>query len=42
MRLGNDEYERGHNHADEYHNLKVQADRPGLTVRTNVGYYDQP
>ncbi len=29
-------------HADEYHNLKVQVDRTGLTVRTNVGYYDQP
>jgi len=29
-------------HADEYHSLKVQVGRPGVTVRTNVGYYDQP
>jgi VWFA-related protein len=29
-------------HADEYHELKVQVDRPGLAVRTNTGYYNQP
>jgi len=29
-------------HADEYHDLKVQIDQPGLTVRTNTGYYNQP
>jgi len=29
-------------HADEYHELKVQVDEAGLTVRTNTGYYDQP
>jgi len=28
--------------ADEYHDLKVQIDKPGLTARTNTGYYDQP
>lgn len=27
---------------DEYHDLKVQVNQPGLTVRTNTGYYDQP
>jgi VWFA-related protein len=27
---------------DEYHDLKVQVDRPGLTARTTSGYYDQP
>jgi VWFA-related protein len=27
---------------DEYHDLRVQVGRPGLTVRTNTGYYDQP
>jgi VWFA-related protein len=27
---------------DEYHDLKVQVDKPGLTVRTSTGYYDQP
>ena len=27
---------------DEYHDLKVQVTRPGLEVRTNSGYYDQP
>ncbi len=30
---------------DEYHDLKVEAGRPGqpeLTARTNTGYYDQP
>jgi VWFA-related protein len=29
-------------HADEYHELKVQVDQPGLTARTNTGYYDEP
>jgi VWFA-related protein len=29
-------------HADEYHDLKVQLNNPGLTVRTSSGYYDQP
>jgi VWFA-related protein len=32
-------------HADgpnEYHQLKVEVDKPELTVRTNTGYYDQP
>jgi VWFA-related protein len=28
--------------ADEYHDLKVQVDQPGLTVRTNSGYYNEP
>jgi VWFA-related protein len=27
---------------NEYHDLKVQVDELGLTVRTNTGYYDQP
>lgn len=27
---------------NEYHDLKVQVSQPGLTVRTNTGYYDQP
>jgi VWFA-related protein len=27
---------------DEYHDLKVQMDLPGLSARTNSGYYDQP
>jgi VWFA-related protein len=29
-------------HANEYHDLKVLVDKPGLTVRTNTGYYNQP
>jgi VWFA-related protein len=29
-------------HADEYHSLKVEMSRPGLTVHTSTGYYDQP
>ncbi len=29
-------------HPDEYHELKVQIGKPGLTARTNTGYYDQP
>ena len=28
--------------ADEYHDLKVQIARPGLAVRTNMGFYNQP
>ena len=28
-------------HPDEYHELKVQIDKQGLTARTNTGYYDQ-
>jgi VWFA-related protein len=28
--------------ADEYHDLKVLVDKPGLTARTNTGYYNQP
>ena len=27
---------------DEYHDLKVQIEGPGLSARTNNGYYDQP
>jgi len=27
---------------DEYHDLKVQVDKPGATVRTTTGYYNQP
>jgi VWFA-related protein len=29
-------------HPDEYHSLKLSVVQPGLTVRTNTGYYDQP
>ena len=29
-------------HVDEYHDLKIQIDRPNLTARTNTGYYDEP
>jgi len=29
-------------HADEYHDLKVVVDKPGVTVRTNTGYYNEP
>jgi hypothetical protein len=29
-------------HPDEYHDLKVQIGAPGLSARTNTGYYDQP
>jgi VWFA-related protein len=29
-------------HADEYHDLKVTVSQPGLTARTNSGYYNQP
>jgi VWFA-related protein len=28
--------------ANEYHDLKVQIDQPGLTARTSTGYYNQP
>jgi len=28
--------------ANEYHDLKLQVDQPGLTARTNSGYYNQP
>lgn len=28
--------------ANEYHDLKVQIDEPGLTARTSTGYYNQP
>jgi VWFA-related protein len=27
---------------DEYHDLKIQIAEPGLSARTNTGYYDQP
>jgi hypothetical protein len=27
---------------NEYHELKVQVDRPGLSARTTGGYYNQP
>jgi VWFA-related protein len=27
---------------DEYHDVKVQIGAPGLSARTNTGYYDQP
>ena len=29
-------------HADEYHDLQVQVNRPGMMVRTNTGYYNEP
>lgn len=29
-------------HPDEYHDLKVQVNKPGVTVRTNTGYYNEP
>jgi VWFA-related protein len=29
-------------HANEYHALDVQVDRPGLKVHTRTGYYAQP
>ena len=29
-------------HADEFHDLKLSADRVGLTIRTDTGYYNQP
>ena len=27
---------------DEYHDLKIEVDKPGATAHTNTGYYDQP
>lgn len=27
---------------DEYHGLKIEVAKPGVTARTNTGYYDQP
>ena len=27
---------------NEYHDLKVEIDKPGLTARTDTGYYNQP
>jgi VWFA-related protein len=27
---------------NDYHELRVQVDQPGLAARTNTGYYDQP
>ncbi|HEY6489940.1 MAG: hypothetical protein WCC26_04485 [Terracidiphilus sp.] len=27
---------------DEYHDLTLKVDKPGLTARTRTGYYDQP
>lgn len=27
---------------NEFHELKVKVDKPGLTVRTSMGYYNQP
>jgi VWFA-related protein len=29
-------------HPNEYHALELKVDKPGLTVRTNAGYYAQP
>ena len=29
-------------HSDEYHQVEVRVNRPGLTARTEQGYYDQP
>ncbi len=29
-------------HGDEYHDLRVEIDKPGLTARTRSGYYNQP
>jgi VWFA-related protein len=29
-------------HADEYHELKIVVNKPGVTVRTNTGYYNEP
>ncbi|MFZ0137196.1 MAG: hypothetical protein WAK89_09065, partial [Candidatus Sulfotelmatobacter sp.] len=28
-------------HPDEYHDLQVKIDKPGLTARTRTGYYAQ-
>jgi VWFA-related protein len=29
-------------HTDEYHELEVKISKPGMKVRTNAGYYDEP
>jgi VWFA-related protein len=29
-------------HPDEYHDLRLQVDKPGLAARSTTGYYDQP
>lgn len=29
-------------HTDEYHELEVKVDKPGLKARTNTGYYSEP
>jgi VWFA-related protein len=29
-------------HVNEFHNIEVQVDKPGLTARTRTGYYAQP
>jgi VWFA-related protein len=29
-------------HPNEYHDLKIVIDRPGVVARSNTGYYDQP
>ena len=29
-------------HPNEYHDLKVEIEKPGLSARTSTGYYDQP
>ena len=28
-------------HPNEYHNLQIKIDKPGLTARTRTGYYAQ-
>jgi len=29
-------------HPNEYHDIVIKVDRPGLTARTRIGYYSQP
>jgi hypothetical protein len=29
-------------HSDDYHDLKVEITKPGLSARTNTGFYSQP
>jgi VWFA-related protein len=29
-------------HTDEYHDLALKVDKPGMTARTNTGYYAEP
>ena len=29
-------------HPNDYHNLELKLDKPGLTARTSAGYYAQP